>query len=278
MKDGVPWRERMRREAEKRKVSIRKPAAPVKTRRVPDDHNPHLKRGIHPWLYEPMWENEIVCIIGGGPSLKTFDISVTKDQHCIAVNQSYEIAPWAEVLHYADAAWWEWNHAHILTHWPEPKLITTATSEIKGINSHKRLKRFWRDRNDFTTDKGKLHGWDSGTQAVNLAFHMGAKRIVLFGIDMQRGPKGESQWHNKHKRKTKTENYTKFTNSLRKTVAELEKRGVQVVRCTEPGPDFVPLVSVAEAFNRDYRLNTPQEDNHADADDRTSADAHEQRD
>ena len=34
-------------------------------------------------------------------------------------------------------------------------------------------------------DPSRVHGTNSGAQAVNLAYHLGATRIVLLGYDMQ---------------------------------------------------------------------------------------------
>lgn len=215
---------------------------------VPENHNPHGPRGIVPWDAPRMFDGEIVCIIGGGPSLKTFDISVTKGHRCIAVNQSFEIAPWAEVLHFADCPWWRWNHVKVLKEWKEPKIITTATSDVSEVY-HPRLKRFWRDRNKFNTDRRRLHGWDSGTQATNLAWVLGARKIVLFGIDMQVGPKGEAQWHNKHKVKTNTCNYAKFAAKLGPMCLILRGMGVEVVRATQPGIPEAPWQPLDQALS-----------------------------
>jgi len=215
-------------------------------RRVPENHNPHKPRGIVPWDVPRIFEGKAVCIIGGGPSLMKFDIGVTKGQACIAVNNSYKIAPWSQVLHFADAAWWQWNGKDVLEKFEG--IICTATSDVASVH-HPRIKRMWRDRNKFTTDRQKLHGWDSGTQAINLAYHMGAAKIILFGIDMQPAKDGRTQWHNDHKRPTLTANYeNRFLPSLRKAIIELDRLGVPVVRATSPGVSMAPLIDLPEAF------------------------------
>jgi hypothetical protein len=43
-------------------------------------------------------------------------------------------------------------------------------------------------------------GGNSGYQAVALAVHFGAARIVLLGYDMQLGPEKRKHWHGDHKR------------------------------------------------------------------------------
>ena len=218
------------------------------TPRVAKDHNPHAPRGIVPWKAPKLFAGRVVSIVGGGPSL-----GVTANKHAllaardqfpdmgwIAVNNSYKLSTWAHILHFADTEWWRWNMDHVLKTWPEDRIITTATSDVTHVN-HPRVMRFWRDRNEFTTDPAKLHGWDSGTQAVNLAFHLGAAKIVLWGIDMEPAADGATQWHKEHKRPTYVPNYQKkFAPSLAESVRRLAKLGVPVVRATKPGIPEAP--------------------------------------
>jgi len=41
-------------------------------------------------------------------------------------------------------------------------------------------------------------GGNSGYQAANLALHAGARRIILVGYDMRRGPGNLAHWHGDH--------------------------------------------------------------------------------
>ncbi len=41
-------------------------------------------------------------------------------------------------------------------------------------------------------------GGNSGYQAANLALHTGARRIILVGYDMRRGPDNRAHWHGDH--------------------------------------------------------------------------------
>lgn len=262
MKDGKPWRvrraERLAAEAAKGRTGG--------PRAVPENHNPHAPRGIKPWEPEKLFAGKIVCVIGGGPTLKEQvwkdALQKTKGLPCIVVNNSYEIAPWADILHFADCIWWEWNGEQVKTGWPKDKIMSTATSDVAKVNDtacERHVYRWWRDRNRFTEDRKKLHGWDGGTQAIHLAYHLGARRIVLFGIDMMPGKKGETQWHNKHKRKTRKENYEKrFLPSLKRMIPELQKRGCEVIRVT-PGAELpgVKTLPVDEALELGYGGSDP---------------------
>lgn len=42
------------------------------------------------------------------------------------------------------------------------------------------------------------HGGNSGHQAINLAYHLGAKEIILVGFDFAYGPDGQSHSHGDH--------------------------------------------------------------------------------
>lgn len=131
------------------------------------------------WHPNPMWKGETVFVIGGGPSILNFDINRLRKRNCIAVNNSHEIAPWSRFLFFHDKRWLEWH--------------LEAVRKFKGecVTSHTRpmpiaIRRMRKDRKIAIncTDHTCVAGVDSGTMAVNLAFHLGAKTIALVGFDM----------------------------------------------------------------------------------------------
>lgn len=264
MKDGLPWRERRRRRLEAqglkqacvyREVGGKRciiepyanPTPAPTTRKVAADHNPHLPRGIVPWVLPDKWRGRVFHIVGGGPSLKSQAVMALMKRCAeqsndvwIVVNNSYKIAPWADILFFADCDWWNWNGEHVLKHWPEPKEIVTATSDHKSVRLP-RIRRMWRNRNHFDPDPRKVHGYDGGCMSVSLAYHLGATKIVLWGIDGGPGPDGATQWHKEHKRDTHIPNYAKkFRPHLAAAVRALAGLGVPVVRATEPGIPEAP--------------------------------------
>jgi hypothetical protein len=44
-------------------------------------------------------------------------------------------------------------------------------------------------------EPGRLNGTSSGLCALNLAFRFNPRRLILFGFDMQAGPRGEPHWY-----------------------------------------------------------------------------------
>lgn len=55
------------------------------------------------------------------------------------------------------------------------------------------------DRPGLSPEPHAIHtGRNSGFQAINLAYHFGAARIILLGFDMQVGQDGRRHWHGDH--------------------------------------------------------------------------------
>lgn len=108
------------------------------------------------------------------------------------MKDSYRLAPWADVLYACDAKWWR-HHRGVtgfegLKYALEPSQNSVSPDFLE-----------WPDvtvlKNSGTigleTDPRSLRtGWNSGYQAINLAVHLGARRIVLLGYDMQPGING----------------------------------------------------------------------------------------
>lgn len=193
----------------------------------------------------PLWTadkrfagQEVVCI-GGGPSLRGFDFSVLHGRRVIAVNNAWEIYPAAEILHFSDSRWWKWHGERLMASFQGD--VTTCSLERRHV-VHKRLKHLGKDyKGPLSKDPQKLFGTDSGTQAVNLAYLLGARRIVLLGYDMQFSEDGAAHWHKDHEIASIENRYkTIFALKLGNLVEALKEIGVEIVRGTEPGLKSIP--------------------------------------
>jgi len=89
--------------------------------------------------------------------------------------------------------------------------------------------------------KGKLSGicekpdevaWNrnSGASAINLAYHLGAKRVVLLGYDMRRVD-GEPNWHKDHPAKDKNP-YELYLRHFKTIARDADRLGLEVINCT----------------------------------------------
>ena len=76
---------------------------------------------------------------------------------------------------------------------------------------------------------------NSGAGAINLAYHFGARRILLVGMDMKPGPNGEKHWHPDHpKPLVQGQQFEEWRKKMGVLAVDLKTEGVTVVNCT-PG-------------------------------------------
>ncbi len=175
------------------------------------------------------WPGATFVCIAGGPSLTPQDVDACRGRaRLIAVNDAYRLAPWADVLYACDAQWWRW-HAE-------------AVRDFAGLKyGLKPLARKWvpdvqilrnTGREGLETDPGGLRtGQNSGYQAINLAYHLGAAKIILLGYDLQIGPGQRSHWFGDHpnKQRPPLRHMRQFFPSLAKGLRDV---GVEVINCS----------------------------------------------
>lgn len=134
-------------------------------------------------------------IVASGPSLTIQDVNAIKGQRVIVINDNYLLAPWADVLYFCDGRWWDWHRDKPELRAFRGRKITqdkdaAARYGIEYIES--------RDGSGLSRDPAYIHkGSNSGIQAINLAYHFGARRIVLLGYDMQ-ATAGRAHWFGDH--------------------------------------------------------------------------------
>jgi hypothetical protein len=208
-------------------------------------------------LVVPEWRNRTVVCIGGGPSvteaaLKAIEAARARDAvRVIAVNDMYLVAPWADVLYFADARWWDWHTAGIPKEWPWKKFSAEQQKESFDAFAGQKVSIFGtgmqvKDPNVYmlkqaegrtglsTYPRELVTGGNSGYQAVNIATLAGAKRVLLVGYDMRfHGYKSHS--HNGHPIKSASRTYSEeYVSKFATMNGCLPRLGVEVVNCT-PG-------------------------------------------
>src|SRR5690606_38995743 len=155
---------------------------------------------MNPWTVPAgAWDRQAAFILGGGPSLKGFDVERLRGRgKVIAVNNAgLDLCPWANVLFWADTRWLDWNHDRLHLHTGEWKVTRKQPhipldSDVKYL-AHKPFRlTHWPDR---------LGGRCGGSSAINLAYLLGANPIILLGFDMRDMPMDrwkEGNWHDRH--------------------------------------------------------------------------------
>lgn len=138
---------------------------------------------------EPLYKGETIYIIGGGPSLSNFNWDLLKGKRVIAINRAYQFYKNSDVVYWTDGRFYKWNKDELDLVTALKYTIQPSPNQI-GVNALKRGMRHGLETNPAML----AHGDNSGYAAINLAYHLGAKQIVLLGYDMG-NISGESHFH-----------------------------------------------------------------------------------
>lgn len=144
----------------------------------------------------------------------------------IAINDTYKLAPWANLLYACDSSWWR-HHAEDALKFQRLK----ATCD-DGVPFSQVLCVRNTGTSGFDPDPGCLRtGNNSGYQALHIAIHAGAKRVLLCGYDM-RG----DHWFGKHPpgltEADPNVHRNLFIPEFEKLAPLLPGLGVDVINCT----------------------------------------------
>lgn len=129
---------------------------------------------------KPIWKGETVYLIGGGPSLKGFKWNRLKGKRTIAINKAIEFWPSADAMYWTDGRVWTWLEKKIRDFKGLKFTIAPRGNYPSDIHVLRRGVKFGLE----TATDALAHGNNSGCAAINLAVHLGAKRIILLGYDM----------------------------------------------------------------------------------------------
>ncbi|TPL49224.1 hypothetical protein FJ937_17245 [Mesorhizobium sp. B2-4-4] len=134
-------------------------------------------------------------MVAGGPSASDAPLGQVQGRcRVITINNSWRLAPWADVLYACDYSWWrafsgvpEFNGIKISQD-PACDRSPWGIHRVTIIKDNDRL---------LVKQPGVL-GWggNSGFHALNLAVQFGASKIILVGYDM-RLDQGV-HWHGRH--------------------------------------------------------------------------------
>ena len=176
-----------------------------------------------------LFPQETIYIIGGGPSLKNFNFKTLIGKKTIAINKAIIYHPTADILYWTDGRFYTW--------------FKNEVDNFKG------LKFALKPGSQYTHDikilrKGKAHGieedpeilahgFNSGYAAINLAYHLGAERIILLGFDMANDGK-DTHFHDGYPTKSTGDQIyrDKFLPGFTQLKSELDPEGVTVLNAS----------------------------------------------
>ena len=157
-----------------------------------------------------------VCI-ASGPSLTQEQcaqaIAARDAGRCsiVVVNNSWQRAMSADILYACDGAWWSMHAAAVRAGFLGQCWTRRPIADADGTYNAVERQHLaivsalpWLECIPALREPGLgrdgaicLAG-NGGHQAINLAYLFGARRILLIGYDMKRGPRGEAHWHGDH--------------------------------------------------------------------------------
>lgn len=200
------------------------------------------------------WQGKIVVCIASGPSLTKEQLErvrVARENDAvrvIVVNENYLVAPWADVLYFADFRWWKWHTDGVERSWAWAKFnaqeVRKAFAGFKGQKvtiKHNPMAEdpevlvLENDGPEGLSEKptGIRTGSNSGYQALNIAVHSGGDPILLLGYDM-RFQGNKSHAHSGHAIKMHESSYKGYAQRFTTMRRPLEQRGIKVINCS-PG-------------------------------------------
>jgi len=183
------------------------------------------------WL--PDWTGATAVVVASGPSARNIPLGKGRGLcRFIAINNSWQLAPWSDVLYGADEAWWS---AHGGVHGFQGLKVS---GDPRSYRYHEDVKQVFirQTRNDmlFETRGCIGNGGGSGFQAVNLAAQLGATKIILVGFDMH--AENGVHWHGLHKdglQNPSMDNMQRWRDLMDAAAPSLKERGIEVVNCSQ---------------------------------------------
>lgn len=152
----------------------------------------------------------IAAVLAPGPSLTSAQADAVRGCYTVAVSDAWRLAPWAQELCSADAAWWHAN-PDAMGFQGLRKCCAPYFQDVPGV-----------------TRSEEPSGLNSGLFGLQCAVRAGAAKVLLLGFDMQ-----GSHFFGPHPAPLKNTTLERFA-QFRQQFARFRAPGVDVVNCT-PG-------------------------------------------
>lgn len=163
------------------------------------------------------------------------------------MNDAYLLAPWVDLLYACDLRWWAKRRPG------DPQVGGVWVSqdptacERYGLAYVASATGTGLCRTPWTINQGL----NSGYQTLNLAYHLGANRVVLLGYDMKVQPE-KSHFFGDYPRESGLQvpsPYTEFIRRFRPLASDLAAEGIEVLNCSpDTALDCFPLRRIEECL------------------------------
>lgn len=152
------------------------------------------------------------AVLATGPSLSSADVELIRGKLAVvAVSDAYRLAPWADALVSADAAWWK---AH-------PNARDFAGLKFGAIHDFNNV--------PYVEPLHGAFGLNSGLLGLIAAVRLGAKEVYMLGFDMHSPTQHFFGEHPKPLRSTTPDRMERF----KRQFAAYKPKGVKIINCTK---------------------------------------------
>ena len=181
------------------------------------------------------WINETVAVLASGPSLTQSDATYAREHaaRVITVNETWRLCPTADVAYGADAGWWRKRGPT-----PEQFRGQLWTQRIgwrkRDVPEYMNVAENVKTGHQVTRNGPIALGANSSFQAMALAIHWGAAKVVFLGLDMT-NDRRKSHWHGDHPeglRNTSDATFRTFRRNFEKAAPILQQIGVTVINAS----------------------------------------------
>jgi hypothetical protein len=198
-----------------------------------------------------------IGIIASGPSANVQDAQKLRDccDLIIAVNDSWRLCRGADgeyfndYIYGTDMKWWKYAIGDIMRDfdgelWTQ-RVQWTEEPEALGIKCMES-----ECKPDLCTEPGKIHtGSNSGFAAINLAYHLSGKTIVLLGYDLRTDGNKRHWFNNRPEVLNVTSNYNDFIKHFNSI--DTAKHGIEILNASRrTSLNCFPLVDLDDMPSR----------------------------
>jgi hypothetical protein len=176
------------------------------------------------WSIPKLWEDGTAIVVGGGPSLRDFDMDNLKGKKCIACNDAgLTINP--TFTAFGDKPWFNAYHHKF------SKISTQLVTCYKHTNDYPSWVHTCRRLDTGWSFEQTALAWNgnTGAMAINLAARLGAKRIILLGFDMQQDKSGKNNWYQSKRPASIPEVYKRFLSMFHNIQQGCRKESIEVI-------------------------------------------------
>lgn len=182
--------------------------------------------------------------MASGPSMCAEDAELVrkwrdgKTRFAAAINTTYRLAPWADLIYACDLRWWDEYFEDVNRRRTEATLVGHNEMALKKYPLE-------------PSGVPETHtGGNSGCMLIHHLMHQRqASRLILLGYDMGAG--GDGHWHGKHPHGwPEPVNFKAWREHIRRVAAERPE--VEIINCTrETALTCFPQMPLEDALNAD---------------------------